>query len=204
LPIPCADGSRAGFFEDVLTDVGDSQSLVKNLSTFSAHVTNVASILSRARRASLALLDELAGGTDPHDGAALAPAIVDALCRAEAATAVTTHYEALKAMGVTDPRARNASVGFDVKTMRPSFELTLDVPGASSALAVAERFGISRSIVERAERALPEESRSFEALVRELTVSRAEHDRQVKALDEERRRLSDARAALEAEREKLR
>jgi DNA mismatch repair protein MutS2 len=204
LPVPCGGGSRAGFFHDVFTDVGDSQSLVKNLSTFSAHVQNVASILSRAERGSLVLLDELAGGTDPHEGAALATAIVDALCESGAATAVTTHYESLKAMGVTDPRVRNASVGFDVKTMRPTFELTLDVPGSSSALAVAERFGIPRAIVERAERALPEESRQFEALVAKLSEARAEHSRATRALEVERTAAAQARASLERETDKLR
>jgi DNA mismatch repair protein MutS2 len=204
LPIPCADGSRAGFFHEVLTDVGDSQSLVKNLSTFSAHMKNVASIISRSKRGSLVLLDELAGGTDPHEGAALAAAIVDALCASGAATAVTTHYESLKAMGVTDARTRNASVGFDVQTMRPSFELTLDVPGSSSALSVAARFGIPTAVIERAERALPEESRTFEALVAELSEARAEHQRRAAALEEERRVHRKAREDLERELEKLR
>src|SRR5690606_15083027 len=131
-------------------------------------------------------------------------AIVEALSDAGAATAVTTHYETLKAMGVTDPRARNASVGFDVKTMRPSFELTLDVPGSSSALVVAERFGIPHAVIERAERALPEETRNFEALVAKLSEARAEHDEQARALDAERRAHAEARTVLEREIEKLR
>ena len=203
LPIACADGSRAGFFHEVLTDVGDSQSLVKNLSTFSAHMTNVAAILRRARRGSLVLLDELAGGTDPHEGAALATAIVDALCAQGAATAVTTHYESLKAMGVTDPRARNASVGFDVATMRPTFTLTLDVPGSSSALAVAARFGIPRHVVEKAEEALPEESRTFEALVARLSEARASYEARVREVEEELVAARAAREALDRELEKL-
>lgn len=203
LPIACADGSRAGFFHEVLTDVGDSQSLVKNLSTFSAHMTNVAAILRRARRGSLVLLDELAGGTDPHEGAALATAIVDALCAQGAATAITTHYESLKAMGVTDPRARNASVGFDVATMRPTFTLTLDVPGSSSALAVAARFGIPRHVVEKAEEALPEESRTFEALVARLSEARASYEARVREVEEELVAARAAREALDRELEKI-
>jgi DNA mismatch repair protein MutS2 len=167
-------------------------------------VQNVASILARAARGSLVLLDELAGGTDPHEGASLATAIVDALCESGAATAVTTHYESLKAMGVADPRVRNASVGFDVKTMRPTFELTLDVPGSSSALAVAERFGIPHAIIERAALSLPEESRTFEALVAQLSEARAVHARATRALEAERVAQIEARSALERETEKLR
>ena len=172
LPIIADEGSTVGFFDRVLTDVGDDQSLVKNLSTFSAHVTNLASILREASYASLVLLDELAGGTDPEEGAALACGVIDALCRAGAACAVTTHYEPLKAMASRDPRLRNAAVGFDVEHMLPTFELALDVPGASSALAVAARFGIPRPVIEFAETVLPEQSRTFDELVRKLEAQR--------------------------------
>lgn len=172
LPIIADEGSTVGFFDRVLTDVGDDQSLVKNLSTFSAHVTNLASILREAGPGSLVLLDELAGGTDPEEGAALACGVVDALCRAGAAVAVTTHYEPLKAMASRDSRLRNAAVGFDVERMLPTFELALDVPGASSALAVAARFGIPRAVVEFAEAVLPEQSRTFDELVRKLEAQR--------------------------------
>src|SRR5262249_40574116 len=150
LPVLAKEGSEVGFFEDVLTDVGDEQSIAKNLSTFSAHVTNLAGILDRAGCRALVLLDEVAGGTDPEEGAALACAGVDALCRRGAAVCVTTHYEPLKALAVRDARLRNASVGFDVATMSPTYELRLDVPGASSALAVAQRFGIPVDVVELA------------------------------------------------------
>jgi len=168
LPFPAAEGSSAGFFDLVLSDVGDDQSLTKNLSTFSAHVRRMVGILEVAAERSLVLLDELAGGTDPEEGAALACAIVDALCRAGAATAVTTHYEPLKAMATRDARLRNASVGFDVERIEPTFALTLDLPGASSALAVARRFGMPERIVAHARDVLPEQSRSFDELVRKL------------------------------------
>lgn len=168
LPIPAAEGSRAGFFDLVLSDVGDDQSLTKNLSTFSAHVRRLVGILEVAGERSLVLLDELAGGTDPEEGAALACAVVDALCRAGSATAVTTHYEPLKAMATRDTRLRNASVGFDVEKIEPTFALTLDLPGASSALAVARRFGMPERIVAHAREVLPEQSRSFDDLVRKL------------------------------------
>src|SRR5690606_31724423 len=165
LPVPAAAGSRCGFFDPILSDVGDEQSIEKNLSTFSAHVTNLRRVIDEAGPRALVLLDELTGGTDPGEGAALACAIAEALCDAGAAIGVTTHYEPLKALATRDPRFRNAAVGFDVERMRPTFELTLDVPGASSALWVALRFGIREDIVTRAREVLPEHSRTFDELV---------------------------------------
>lgn len=191
LPIPAAKGSRIPFFESVLTDVGDEQSTAQNLSTFSAHIRNVAAILLAAGPSSLVLLDELATGTDPEEGAALACAIVDAIAASGALLVVTTHYEPLKAYSLHDPRLRSASVGFDVERMEPTFLLTLDVPGASSALLVAKRFGIPESVLDFARRVLPEQARDFETLVREL------HAR-VHALDAERLAVAHEKAALSA------
>ena len=203
LPIPCAEGSSAGFFKNILSDVGDDQSLMQDLSTFSAHIKNIARIIRLAGEGSLVLLDELAGGTDPEEGASLAAAIVEALLGSGAAIAVTTHYESLKSVGLLDPRARNASVGFDVETMSPSFRLTLDVPGASSALAVAERYGIPRAIIESAEAKLPERTRIFEGLVRRLEEARAGAEAKERALQDELAAQRRLREELEAEVEKL-
>ncbi len=204
VPVPCAEGSACGFFGAVLTDVGDDQSISKNLSTFSAHVTNLARILDEATDDALVLLDELAGGTDPQEGAALACAVVDALCRKGAALAVTTHYEPLKALGARDERLRNASVGFDVTRMAPTFELRLDVPGASSALAVASRFGIPEEVIATARRVLPEQARTFDELVRRLEDQRRSLEIARAGLDEEREQARRAREAAEAELEALR
>jgi DNA mismatch repair protein MutS2 len=190
LPIPCEEGSRCGFFDPVLTDVGDHQSIAASLSTFSAHITNIASVLRETDAGALVLLDEIAGSTDPQEGAALACAIVDTLCKRGSATAVTTHYEPLKAMAARDDRMRNASVGFDVQKMQPTFELTLDVPGSSSALAVAGRFGIEQTVLEDARCRLPDQAQQFEALVHELESRR-------RALDEAHREVEQQRAQAE-------
>lgn len=190
LPIGAAAGSQVGYFERVLTDVGDEQSTERNLSTFSAHITNLVGILAAADAHSLVLLDELATGTDPEQGAALACAILDALCQRGAALAVTTHYEPLKAMSLRDPRLRAASVGFNVERMEPTFQLALDVPGVSNALMVARRFGIPESVLAYAERALPDQARDFEQLVRALS-----HERDTLAA--ERSALARDRAELE-------
>ena len=173
LPVACDVGSALGLFDVVLTDVGDDQSLHANLSTFSAHVRNLAAILEETRPGALVLLDELATGTDPREGEALAAGVLDSLCARGGAVVATTHYEGLKALALADPRFRNASVGFDLATMTPTFRLALDLPGQSSALAVAKRFGMPSTVIERAERFLTREDVSFESVVKKLNDERA-------------------------------
>ncbi len=190
LPVPAKEGSRVAVFEVVLTDVGDDQNLHKNLSTFSAHVQNLVAVLDEARPGALVLLDELAGGTDPREGEALAAAVLDSLCARGGAVACTTHYEGLKALALADPRFQNASVGFDLATMSPTFKLVLGVPGASSALAVARRFGVPATVIDRAERFLSRETLTF--------------DEMVEKLEAERRALEIARMAAEREAEAAR
>ncbi len=173
LPVACDEGSALGLFDVVLTDVGDDQSLHANLSTFSAHVKNLAAILDETREGALVLLDELATGTDPREGEALAAGVLDSLCARGGAVVATTHYEGLKALALADTRFRNASVGFDLATMTPTFQLALDIPGQSSALAVARRFGMPSTVIERAERFLTREDVSFESVVKKLNDERA-------------------------------
>ncbi len=197
--LPADAGSECGFFDAVLSDIGDEQSLTKSLSTFSAHVTQIRKVLETAAEGALVLLDELAGSTDPEEGAALACAVVERLCEQGAAVAVTTHYEPLKARALSDSRLRNASVGFDVAQMAPTFRLRLDVPGASSALLVAERFGLPRGVVERAREVLPEQSKTFDALVQQLGSRLSEVDAQHARLAEDLRVSSAARESVEAE-----
>jgi DNA mismatch repair protein MutS2 len=194
LPVPCGDGSTVGLFDVVLTDVGDDQSMQKNLSTFSAHVKNLVEILGETTRGALVLLDELAGGTDPREGEALAAGVLDSLCARGGATAATTHYEGLKALALADDRFVNASVGFDMATMAPTFRLSMGVPGSSSAFAVARRFGMPSTVVERAERFLTREDRSFESVVARLNEERAALELARAAAD---RREQEARAASE-------
>src|SRR5690606_26871946 len=129
VPIPAAVGSRVGYFDEVLSDIGDDQSLALSLSTFSGHVRNLALMLETAQRSpreggpggTLISLDELAAGTDPDQGAALATAVLEALAASGAAVAVTTHYEALKELAARDARFENASVGFDMAALAPTF-----------------------------------------------------------------------------------
>jgi DNA mismatch repair protein MutS2 len=198
LPLPVAQGSSIGLFSSILTEMGDEQSTATNLSTFSAHVSHVARMLERADERSMVLLDELATGTDPGEGAALACALVDAFCQRGAAVVVTTHYEALKAYGEHDPRLRSASVGLDAARLSPTFELLLDVPGASSALTVAARFGLPADVIAVAERMLPEQGREFERLARGLSKAVSETRAESAALALERQSLETKRREYDA------
>jgi DNA mismatch repair protein MutS2 len=204
LPIAADGGSSIGIFDVVLTDVGDEQSIEKNLSTFSAQMKNLARIIDDAREGALVLLDEVATGTDPREGEALAAGILDSLTARGAAVLVTTHYEGLKALALVRDRFDNASVGFDIKTMSPTFKLAMGVPGSSSALAVAERFGIPSTVIERAKTFLTKEAIGFEELMKKLELERAALEL-ARAHAEERGRAAEAeRARLEAEVERVR
>ena len=150
LHLTAESGSVIGWFTSVVTDIGDAQNLEKDLSTFSGHMVNLRDLLATAGAGTLVLIDEIAVGTDPDQGAALAQAVLEALAARGVTCLVTTHYERLKALGASDPRFANASVGFDLDRLEPTFKLHLGSPGSSGALAVAKRMGIATPVVERA------------------------------------------------------
>ncbi|MFI5300256.1 MAG: endonuclease MutS2 [Polyangiales bacterium] len=204
LPIAAREGSTLSLVTRVLTDVGDDQSLQKSLSSFSAHILNLRRILDESCPGALVLLDELCGGTDPREGEALAAAVLDGLCRRGAAVMATTHYEGLKALALADLRFENASVGFDEATLTPTFALILGVPGASSALAVARRFGVPSLVIDRAEAYLSGGERTFENTVRALNDERRAMELARSAAEEEHARALDLRQRVEQELETLR
>jgi DNA mismatch repair protein MutS2 len=188
----------------VLSDVGDDQSLARSLSTFSAHVTNLARILDQSGPRALVLLDELAGGTDPEEGSVLAASVLERLASMGAASAVTTHYELLKTLAVRDQRFVNASVGFDLQTMMPTFTVTMGVPGASSALAVARRYGIPAEVVDRARALLPEHSVGREDALRRIQDEQIAAQLARQAAEDERKQAEKIRLELEMQRNVLR
>jgi DNA mismatch repair protein MutS2 len=202
IPIPCDEGSNVGWFTTVLADVGDEQSLERSLSTFSAHVTRLAAITREAAPGTLVLLDEVASGTDPEEGAALAAAVLEAITGRGAAAAVTTHYERLKELAATPGPLENASVAFDFERMEPTFRLTLGVPGPSSALAVAARFGLDPGVLRRAHELLPDRAREREEAVKRLEQERSALERERAELRGELALATAARADLERERER--
>ena len=199
LPVACAAESTVGIFEVVLTDVGDDQNLTKNLSTFSAHVRNLVRILGDSQPGALVLLDELAGGTDPREGEALAAGMLDSLTARGGAVVVTTHYEGLKALALADDRFENASMGFDLATMSPTFRMAQGVPGSSSALAVARRFGLPGTVIERAEKFLSREDVQFESVVKKLNDERAALELARAAAVRREGEAEELRAALDHE-----
>jgi DNA mismatch repair protein MutS2 len=183
--VPAADGARLPIFERVMADIGDEQSIAQSLSTFSSHLRNVVRFVAAAGPASLVLLDEVGAGTDPAEGSALAMAIVSRLLDAGAMVAATTHYAELKTFATEHPGVTNAAVEFDVTTLRPTYRLTIGLPGKSQAFAIAERLGLPADILGdartriSAEHASMEETlaaiaRAQEAQVAELDAARAD------------------------------
>ena len=148
--IPAAEGSRISVFNNVLADIGDTQSIEQNLSTFSAHMRSVIEILEQADRHSLVLLDELGSGTDPIEGAALAEAVIQRLKDNGAKLMVTTHYQELKLYATEQPDVQNASCEFDIETLRPTYRLILAPPGSPTRLPFARGWGCrNRSLPQR-------------------------------------------------------
>jgi DNA mismatch repair protein MutS2 len=150
LYIPAHSGSELSLFKSIYADIGDEQSIEQSLSTFSGHVTNIVRILKHADRSSLVILDELGAGTDPQEGAALARALLSHLLERGVTTLVTTHHPELKAFAHATPGVVNASVEFDLETLKPTFRLTIGLPGRSNALAIAQRLGMPGEIIARA------------------------------------------------------
>ena len=150
LHIPAQSGSELPCFAAIYADIGDEQSIEQSLSTFSGHITNIVQILKKADQHSLVILDELGAGTDPQEGAALARAILSDLLGRGITTLVATHYPELKTFAHTTPGVVNASLEFNVQTLRPTYKLTLGLPGRSNALAIAQRLGLPQEIIEAA------------------------------------------------------
>ncbi|MDJ0753316.1 MAG: endonuclease MutS2 [Ardenticatenaceae bacterium] len=195
LRLPCRE-ARLSFFDNVLADIGDEQSIEQNLSTFSAHMSNIIHILERADDRSLVLLDELGSGTDPAEGAALAMSIIDYLRDLGATVFTATHYPELKAYATHTAGATNASLLFDLDTLSPTFEMTIGIPGKSNALAIARRLGLEETIIDGAMGKLGHGNSETEELLESI------YDMREKIASEEAAaRL--ARRRSEREREKL-
>ena len=195
LLVPAAPGSRVGFFARVLADIGDQQSVVSDLSTFSAHLANLARILEAVQGGEqaplLVLCDELMAGTHPEQGAALARATLEALAEGPALVITTTHYDSLKALTEGDPRFRNAGMEYDLEKLRPTFRLRDGLPGRSYALDIAARMGLPAAVLDRAQELLGATSLGLENVLRDL-------EQREEALVRAEKALEQARLALEA------
>ena len=181
--VPAAHPTSMPVFKKIFADIGDEQSIEQNLSTFSSHLTNMASILEEADKTSLVLLDELGTGTDPAEGAALGMATLDHLRAKEARTVITTHLGALKAYAYQSPEVENASMEFDRATLQPTYRLLLGQPGSSNALAIARRYKIPNEVLDRMEELLSEGKEDTSDL-----INRVQH---VKSVAEKARRRNE-------------
>lgn len=201
---PVGKGTELPVFRTLFSDIGDHQSLAESLSTFSAHVATLKRVLERADDASLVLLDELGGGTDPTEGAALAGAVLRALHGRSAVTIATTHLNALKELAAETPGVVNASLAFDGETLTPTYRFTQGKPGRSYGLAIARRLGLPDDVLAVAEALTPEEARTLEATLaeverREAALAEREVDAETLAarLVRDRNELEMRRDALE-------
>jgi DNA mismatch repair protein MutS2 len=168
IPAPVAAGSRIAIFDNIYADVGDEQSILASLSTFSAHLKNLVEVLSSATEHSLVLIDELGSGTDPIEGAALGGAILEALTARRTLSVATTHLGALKELATQVDGVVNASLQFDPVALAPTYRLTKGVPGRSYGISIARRLNLPADVLQRAEERIPSDERRVTALLAEL------------------------------------
>jgi len=192
LHIPAQSGSELPCFHEVYADIGDEQSIEQSLSTFSGHITNIIRILKHIDQRSLVIFDELGAGTDPQEGAALARAIMNHLLETGCTTLVATHYPELKTFAHSTDGVVNASLEFDVKTLRPTFKLTIGLPGRSNALLIAQRLGLPQPIIESAKGEIHPDDLRADKLLDDIRKERNRTSR-------ERQKLEKARDRLEAQ-----
>jgi DNA mismatch repair protein MutS2 len=195
IPVP-ADRAEMPVFDAVLADIGDYQSIEQNLSTFSAHVTNIDFISRTATAQSLVLLDELGSATDPEEGAALAVAIAGHFGRIGCMTVISTHHTSLKVYGANTPGVINASVGFNETTLQPTYELKIGVPGASAGINIAQRLGLNPSIIDSARSRLGTQARDVGEFLDKLHAG-------LREMESERLRLKTGEQDLEREKNRL-
>lgn len=174
LPLPAEEGTALPVFDDIFADIGDEQSISQSLSTFSAHMVNMSSVIERATARSLVLLDELGSGTDPEEGSAIAMAILDHFIGTGCRTLVTTHHGILKNYGYSRPGVQNASVDFDARTLSPTYRIVMGVPGESRALEIAARNGLGEDVVAAARGYLDEERADVSELIKGLKTKHRE------------------------------
>jgi DNA mismatch repair protein MutS2 len=195
IPVP-ADRAEMPVFDAVLADIGDYQSIEQNLSTFSAHVTNIEFISRAATADSLVLLDELGSATDPEEGAALAVAIAGYFSRISCMTVISTHHTSLKVYGANTPGVINASVGFNEITLQPTYELKMGVPGASAGINIAQRLGLNPAIIDAARSRLGTQARDVGEFLDKLHAG-------LREMESERLRLKTREQELEQEKTRL-
>lgn len=194
--IPVSDNSTISIFKKILVDMGDEQSISQNLSTFSAHMTNIVSILEIADKDSLVLVDELGSGTDPVEGAAIATSILEELRKRKTIVAATTHYAELKIYALQTDGVKNASCEFDVKTLMPTYRLLIGTPGRSNAFEISRKLGLSDEIISNSVSLIANDKKNFEDVIDDLETARQDFEEKSKKFDEETQKLQKLKQDL--------
>ena len=197
LHIPALSNSELAVFDNVYADIGDEQSIEQNLSTFSSHMTNIISILENATENSFVLLDELCGGTDPMEGAALAIAILSHLHGKQVTTMATTHYSELKSFALSTVGIENACCEFDLATLSPTYRLMIGLPGKSNAFAISQKLGLDPYVIEDAKSQIDASARDFEEMLAELETRKIAIEKEQEEIYKKTAEIEELRRSLQ-------
>lgn len=204
LPVSAAAGTTVPLYDGIVADIGDEQEIQQSLSTFSSHLKRIKAGLERATEKTLVLLDELGSGTDPDEGAALSEAILEQFLRRKSATLVSTHIGKLKEFAFRHPRAENACVAFDAKTLAPCYSLMLGTPGESGALVIARRLGVPGEVVDRAQQRLVRRDEETKKLMEDMRHARTQAERVRSEAETKLEEISQTKREMETQRDEMR